>query len=1414
MKQTMKKLFSDLVVGKMGDGRSEMGNFPSSICQLPSTKSILSSARGAALALTLALSGAAQAQVTLAKWTFETSIPTTGGPLTPEQGSGSATSNTGGTFSNPAGWGSVESWSSNGWDVGEYFQFSSSTTGYQSITLLWQQVGSSTGPKNFELAYSTDGTTFTAHASYALNASSWNATLTPAADQYSYDLSSITSLNNKGTVYFRLRVKDNVSINNGTVASTGTGRIDNFTISGTAGGGGTGPTISSFSPVSGPAGTIVTITGTGFSGATGVNFAGVAASSFTVVSDTQITATVPSAAITGAISVTTGSGTGVSTGSFTVPALTLSLSPTAVNEDAGSSASTGTVSINLPLGTDLTVSLSSGNSAAATVPSSVTILAGQTSATFSVAAVPNPSSFTASTALISASASNHLPASASLTINNVDSSYFELNALGVAKTENFNGMGSSGTADLPLGFKIGTDFSAGTLATTLAYGTAGTGAVTGSSSGGVINWANGTNASSTDRALGFLNTSGYTSPKTIVVAIKNTSGSTINTLDISWNYEKYRSGTRAWDWSFKHGDTSSPTNVLTAGDQSYAADANNTTIFDPPQTTTNKVVKIANLNIAANGIYYLSWTLTGNGASSNGQGLAIDDLSVTPSAVVTPSLGLSVPGSINEGVQGQQGTVTIPQALGTDLTVTLTSSLTSALTVDPTSVTITAGSTSANFFIDTIADNQVTPDRSVTLTATASGYLDATAGVTVKNVDLPRADFGSSGYTNNFSTFTNASSLPLGWSISGNSVAAYSEWPTSTTGTKYNTNAPFLFGFKHTGSTGVVLQTLTLSNSTTEAITALTVTYRGRANTNSGDGRDPSYTVTVAGQAASGLTYSTSEGDNAPKAASVSGLNIAPGAVFTVVWSSDGNNAPGSNTRKTIGLSDVGVAAGVTVTAPTLGSVTVDPFTLAQTSGTVIGSVTSDGGSTLTERGFVYALSSVSNIVIGEAGVTKVTNEVVEVGAFTNTLSGLSANTSYAVKAYAINGQGTNYSSSTLTFSTLQSNPTFTGVYTQDFTGVSNAATIPAGWRALSSSNLNTFAGTWSASANNGGFYTRTGTPGILGYLHTGSTGLLTNKLTLVNGTGGTLSSLFVSYKGEVNVTNNPRFPAFTVAVNGAEVPALAYSTEGGTNAALVTEVTGLNIAAGENIVITWSCDRGIGTGSSRLIGLTDVRVSTSAPNAAPTDIALSATSIAENNAVDGNVGTLSTTDPDSGDTFTYSLVAGTGDTDNGSFSIIGRSLQAGVAFDFETKSSYSIRVRTTDSGGATFEKAFTITVTDVVEGTTFAGWSGGATLNAANLAKYAIGGASSLTATDGQGTVQGGDASTLTLTAIVRTDDTTLTIAGEASTSLTNGWSTSGVTTSNAASQVGVPQGFTKKVYSVTRGVDERKFLRIRATK
>lgn len=78
------------------------------------------------------------------------------------------------------------------------------------------------------------------------------------------------------------------------------------------------PAITSFTPTSGAVGTSVTIKGNTFTGTTAVTFGGVAVSSFVVVSDTEVTTTVPSGAVTGVIAVTTAAGTGSSSTSFSV----------------------------------------------------------------------------------------------------------------------------------------------------------------------------------------------------------------------------------------------------------------------------------------------------------------------------------------------------------------------------------------------------------------------------------------------------------------------------------------------------------------------------------------------------------------------------------------------------------------------------------------------------------------------------------------------------------------------------------------------------------------------------------------------------------------------------------------------------------------------------------------------------------------------------------------------------------------------------------------------------------------------------------------------------------------------------------------------------------------------------------------
>ncbi|HEY9628940.1 MAG TPA: cadherin domain-containing protein [Coleofasciculaceae cyanobacterium] len=100
----------------------------------------------------------------------------------------------------------------------------------------------------------------------------------------------------------------------------------------------------------------------------------------------------------------------------------------------------------------------------------------------------------------------------------------------------------------------------------------------------------------------------------------------------------------------------------------------------------------------------------------------------------------------------------------------------------------------------------------------------------------------------------------------------------------------------------------------------------------------------------------------------------------------------------------------------------------------------------------------------------------------------------------------------------------------------------------------------------------------------------------------------------------------------------------------------------------------------------------------APTDLTLSASSINENQPVGTAIGTLSTTDDDAGDSHQYSLVAGVGSTDNAAFELVGNELRIKAIPDFETKPSYSIRLRTTDSTGRTFDKVFSILVNDLTE--------------------------------------------------------------------------------------------------------------------
>jgi VCBS repeat-containing protein len=106
-------------------------------------------------------------------------------------------------------------------------------------------------------------------------------------------------------------------------------------------------------------------------------------------------------------------------------------------------------------------------------------------------------------------------------------------------------------------------------------------------------------------------------------------------------------------------------------------------------------------------------------------------------------------------------------------------------------------------------------------------------------------------------------------------------------------------------------------------------------------------------------------------------------------------------------------------------------------------------------------------------------------------------------------------------------------------------------------------------------------------------------------------------------------------------------------------------------------------------------------PNSAPTDLTLSANTVAENVANGTIVGTVTGTDPNVSDTKSYSFT----DSAGGRFAINSSTGQITVAdgslLNYEAATSHSVTVRVTDAGGLTYDETFTINLTNVNEAPT-----------------------------------------------------------------------------------------------------------------
>jgi len=1173
----------------------------------------------------------------------------------------------------------------------------------------------------------------------------------------------------------------------------------------------------------------------------------------------RVSSSAPVGAVNGTVSNVSGSASNNFTisGTVTKPALTLVLSPTTVQESAGAGASAGTVGIPFSLTNDLTVSLMSSNTAAATVPSTVTITNGQTNATFAIAAVANTNSYADATAVITASQANYTSANATLTVQNVNAAPVSTislrNSGGGTDTQNFDALGTvsiagaiSGTVGAPTSLAAVTGSSTlnGWYATKIVGSATTATAITadnGNGNSGLVYNYGVTGA--TDRALGVL--ASGTSTMAIGALIKNDTGSIINSITVSFTAEFWRSSTTTQNVltcaiGKVDGTTITSANFLTSAAATSLVALN---ITGPTPVTANGAL-IG--NDAANRVAYSGVSIPlqlnpGETAfvrwqdkddTGNDAGLAIDDLSLTygvdSSVQITSFVASSGPVGTQVTINGANFTSGMPVKFNG-----IASQLVSFVSASQIVATVPEGVTTGYI---TVGDG-----AGAVVSATAFVVGDFAVTTPLDGMDFGSVSVGSIGGDKNLIIM--GGGLPEGTlNIESDSPDFLlsedgSTWSSSLSiaydgsfATPYIRFAPLSTGAKtalvtlSSGGTTVAKYTFTGTGNSIQNVTGFAAVSGNAQIGLSWTNASPSTGVIILAQQGSAVTNSP-VASNSYTASTVYGSGTQVGTSY-VVFNSTGTNVTvtGLTNRllyyfKAFNVSGDNVSSGASVSRVpyiALSNVITQWNFNGSTNTPSLGTGTAQAiGGTLVQS---YTAGSPTD-PLGTGGV----------GNFAWTLN------------------------------------TWTGGSTETAGVQFNVSTAGKGSIVVS----------WDAYPSNTG-------PKYYRLLYTSDGSVATPVWTPYTATGsGTESGLYV----------NPVGASWTIQ-NQADlsgVPALQNNP----NAAfrLVSAH-----APGTSAYAAAQSGSTAGSGGTLRLDMVTVSGVASVFNNPPTNITLSATTIAENNAVNAVVGTLSTTDADSSDTHTYSLVSGTGITDNASFNIAGASLRASAAFDFETKSSYSIRVRTTDSANNTFEKEFTITVTDVnetpadttppvitliganplliangstyadpgatvtdnvdatrtIQGTgtvntaaagdytitynatdaannagirltrtvrvagTYVDWSGGSTLDSAGLAKYAIGGASSLTANDGVKPTTTLTGEFLVITAIVRTDNSRLAVVGQAVTDLANYASGTGVTTVNGVEttdQTGVPTGHKRKTFSVARDGDARKFMRLSAS-
>ena len=155
--------------------------------------------------------------------------------------------------------------------------------------------------------------------------------------------------------------------------------------------------------------------------------------------------------------------------------------------------------------------------------------------------------------------------------------------------------------------------------------------------------------------------------------------------------------------------------------------------------------------------------------------------------------------------------------------------------------------------------------------------------------------------------------------------------------------------------------------------------------------------------------------------------------------------------------------------------------------------------------------------------------------------------------------------------------------------------------------------------------------------------------------------------------------------------PSGAFAINAATGELSVKDEAALNANINSTVALTITVSDGVNVSNTNTVAVTVVYVPL-----APTDINLDNQQVVENTPTLTLVGNLSGVTAEPNPVYTYTLVSGTGSTDNASFTISGSQLLTNTVLDYAAKNIYTVRIRATLANGLFTEKAFTIQVGQV----------------------------------------------------------------------------------------------------------------------